>query len=502
VVRKPRHDTERDLSFTDTISHTGRRIAAAAMLAALALIALLALRPAPASASTSEWSFFEDHSYLVRSTPTVRQNTLDEIKALGADTLRVEVKWNEVAPQPDSRTKPSFDATDPAAYPGFWPYDDLMQRATAMGFRIMITLAPDAPRWATGGKRGGNYKVSSTEFARFARAVGRRYSGAFAGLPAVRVWSLWNEPNHIFFIKPRSEAPRVYRRMVEKGLPALRATAPSGSKIFVGELAPVGTATKVLGPLRFLRAWLCLDNNYRRLRGSAARKAGCSNFKKVSASGFAHHPYGPFGLPPAKRDIVNIAAIKRLAKALDLAARAGRITKRLPIYNTEFGFQTNPPDPFVSTSPLRQAQILNEKEEFSYRYSRLKSYSQYLLYDDPPRSGSAALRWAGFQTGLRFPAPGGAVKPSYDAYKYPIVVRRRGSGVYVWGRVRPGKGIRYVQLERRSGSSFVKDGPEIDTNFSGYFKVNRSRRATYRFQYVTGIGGTVIGTSRTAAPIK
>ena len=52
---------------------------------------------------------------------------------------------------------------------------------------------------------------------------------------------------------------------------------------------------------------------------------------------------------------------------------------------------------------------------------------------------------------------------------------------YVWGRVRPGKGIRYAQLERRSGSSFVKDGAEIATNSSGYFKVNRSRRATYRF---------------------
>jgi hypothetical protein len=491
---------ETHLSFTDTISHTGRRIAAAGCLAALAAVALLAAAPSPARASTGQWSFFEDHSYLVRSGPAVRAATLDEIKSLGADTLRVTVKWNEVAPDPDSRTRPSFDASDPAAYPGFGPYDDLVQRASP-NFRIMITLAPDAPRWATAGKRGGNYKPSSTEFARFARAVGRRYSGSFAGLPAVRVWSIWNEPNHIFFLKPRSEAPRVYRRLVDKGLPALRATIPSGSRVLVGELAPVGTATKVIGPLRFLRAWLCLDNRYKRLRGSAARKAGCSSFKRIGASGFAHHPYGPFGLPPAKRDIVNISAIKRLAKALDLAGRAGRVKKGLPIYNTEFGFQTNPPDPFVSTSPTRAAQIINEKEEFSYRYSRLKSYSQYLLYDDPPRlGGSAALRWAGFQTGLRFPS--GAVKPAYDAYKYPIVVRRRGSGVYVWGRVRPGKGIRYVQLERRSGSSFVKDGSEIATNFSGYFKVNRSRRATYRFQAVTGIGGSVVGTSRAASPIK
>ena len=84
--------------------------------------------------------------------------------------------------------------------------------------------------------------------------MGRRYSGAFGGLPAVTYWSIWNEPNHIFFIKPALQAPRIYRRLVERGVPALRATAPAGSKIFVGELAPVGTATKVIGPLRFLRS--------------------------------------------------------------------------------------------------------------------------------------------------------------------------------------------------------------------------------------------------------
>jgi hypothetical protein len=473
------------------------RVMAAAMLAILVVLGLAA---GPARASKTEWSVFEDHSYLVRSGAGVRAATLDELKALGADTLRVEVKWNEVAPDPSGRTKPSFNAKDPSAYPGFEPYDDLIRRADAMGFRILITLAPDAPRWATAGKRGGNYKISPTDFASFATAVGTRYSGAYASLPAVRVWSIWNEPNHIFFVKPRSEAPRVYRRMVERGVPALRAAAPAGSKILVGELAPVGTATKVIGPLKFLRQWLCLDDGYRRLRGSAARRAGCTSFKKVRASGFAHHPYGPFGAPPARRDIVNIVAIRRLATALDRAGRAGRISGRLPIYNTEFGFQTNPPDPFVSTTPARQAQILNEKEEFSYRYSRLRSYAQYLLYDDPPRSGSAALRWAGFQTGLRFPS--GAVKPAYDAYRYPIVVRRRSSGVYVWGRVRPGSGIRHVQLQRRSGSSFVNDGSAISSNSAGYFQVNRNRRSSYRFQYLSGIGGTVLGTSRTAAPIR
>ena len=103
----------------------------------------------------------EDHPYLVRSGPDVRDATLNEIEALGADALRIEVKWNEVAPDPGANSQPSFDATDPGAYPGFEPYDDLVRKATARGLRVLITLAPDAPDWATSGGRGGNYKVDS-----------------------------------------------------------------------------------------------------------------------------------------------------------------------------------------------------------------------------------------------------------------------------------------------------------------------------------------------------
>jgi hypothetical protein len=485
--------------LTDTIKTISSNriglIAVTALCVACSAVTALALA-SPAAASKSQWALFEDHVFLVRSGPAVREQTLNEIRTLGADTLRIEVKWSEVAPSPGSKTKPSFSATDPAAYPGFQPYDDLVQQAFAQGFRIVITLAPDAPNWATAGGRGGNYKVDSNDFAEFARAVGRRYSGVFGGLPAVKYFSIWNEPNHIFFLKPRSQSPRVYRRLVERGVPALRATAAPGSRILVGELAPVGTATKVLGPKRFIQGWLCLDKRFKRLRGSAARKAGCKGFKKVRANGFAHHPYGPTGAVPANRDIINISVIRRLATVLDKAARAGRINRGLGIYNTEFGFQTNPPDPFISTSPSRQAELLNEKEEYSYRYSRVKSYSQYLLHDDPPRPGPSALKWAGFQTGLK--STGGTLKPSYDAYRLPIVVRKRGKGVLIWGRVRPGSGKRFAQLQRKQGGSFVNDGSPISTNSGGYFTVTRTARASYRFIGFAVQGGAPLGNSRTA----
>ena len=447
-----------------------------------------------ARASSSQWSMFEDHPTLVRSGPIVREQTLQTITGLGADTLRIEIKWAEVAPSPGARKKPKFNATDPAAYPGFQPYDDLILRATSRGLRVLLTLAPDAPRWATTGGRGRNYKIKAGEFASFARAAGRRYSGIFGGLPAIRYWSIWNEPNHVFFISPRSAAPGVYRAMVARGVPALRATAAPGAQVFVGELAPVGTATKVIGPKSFMQKWLCLNKSWRRVRSG-----GCRSFKKVVANGFAHHPYGPTTTVPARRDIINMLVIRRLGSALDRAARAGRISRGLPIYNTEFGYQSNPPDPFVSTSLKRQAELLNLMEEYSYRYSRIKSYSQYLLADDRARSGSSALRWAGFQTGLRFSS--GKQKPAFDAYKLAIVVKRTGGGVRIWGHARPGTGRQLVQLQRRSGGSFVNDGGQFSTNAAGYFQVRRGKRAQYRFDAFHSSSAPVsIGFSRAAAP--
>ena len=199
----------------------------------------------------------------------------------------------------------------------------------------------------------------------------------------------------------------------------------------------------MIGPLRFLQQWLCLDNNYKRLRGSRRAQGRLQGLQEGRrANGFAHHPYGPIGRRPAKRDIVNIVGDPaprdgaRPGRARRAASRAAS-----PIYNTEFGFQTNPPDPFVShVARARRREILNEKEEFSYRYSRLKSYSQYLLYDDPART-RLRRRCGGPASRPACGSPAARAKPSYEAYQLPD--RRAASAAAacsIWGRVRPGHG--------------------------------------------------------------
>jgi hypothetical protein len=466
-------------------------IGAKLAVASLLVLALSALVPATAAAGRGQWSVFEDHGALIQASPAERARVLEEVTALGADTLRIQVHWHEVAPAPRERSRPRFDAADPAQYPGFFPYDHLVSLARGKGMRILLTITGDAPRWATAGGRGrsfstANYRPSPGEYGRFAGAVARRYSGRFGGLPAVHYYSIWNEPNHKQFLKPQRSAPAIYRALVDAGLPAIKSNGASGAHVLVGETAPVGRAGKVIGPTTFLRRWLCLNRRFR-----AIRSGGCRRFKKIRADGFAHHPYGPVERVPRKKDIINMLAIRRLAKYLDLAHRARRLPRKLPIYNTEFGLQSNPPDRSVSTSPTRQAQIINEKEEYAYRYGRLKSHSQYLLFDD--------RQLAGFQTGLRFRR--GSKKPAYSAYRFPLVVHRRRGGVRVWGRVRPGQGRRYVRLYaggRRSGGT-------IATNSRGYFGVKRRSIARYRFKaYGRDGNGTLykLGTSRTARPIR
>src|SRR6266540_5750695 len=103
----------------------------------LAVALTLAFAPAPAEAGKAQWSMFEDHARLVRASTSTRERTLSEVGALGADTIRIEVRWSEVAPAPLQRTRPSFDASNPGAYPGFGPYDDLVRRAAGLGFRLL-----------------------------------------------------------------------------------------------------------------------------------------------------------------------------------------------------------------------------------------------------------------------------------------------------------------------------------------------------------------------------
>src|SRR3954447_232833 len=82
---------------------------------ALLACALSLTLAAPASASRNQESIFEDEHQLLELGPVQASRTLDELDALGADTVRSLVLWNRLAPGGARRPK-GFKAADPRGY--------------------------------------------------------------------------------------------------------------------------------------------------------------------------------------------------------------------------------------------------------------------------------------------------------------------------------------------------------------------------------------------------
>lgn len=466
----------------------------------VAALGALLLSPAAALASRSQLTMMEDSTQLLARTPEARESTLDEFRALGADMVKIRVEWRDIAPDGESRRRPDFDAADPGAYPGWAALDAAVRGVVARGMQPFLMVGPPSPEWATErpGLKGhpGVFKTDPGEFRRFMVAIGRRYDGR-RGFPRVSIWSIWNEANHPQFIQPLSEklgtrmtpsSPHQYRRLYVSARDALRETGHDRDRVLFGELLPIGQSRygtlNTLRPIDWLREFFCVDKRYRPYRGPAARARGCESFPAIRTGGFAYHPYTRpvgvrFRVPHA--DDATIGQIARIESALDRIARTRRVQRRLPIYSTEFGIQTEPPDCVGFGAPLdRQAAILNEAEYISWKRRRVKTFSQYLLMDDtirPDLDPGSNERYGGFQTGLKFGPnavlcespdvglPAGRNKqPGYDAFRTPLWVRalKRG-GVQVFGRARP-QGRAPTQIE------ILRSGRRVRTvTARGYF---------------------------------
>src|SRR4051812_1601323 len=331
---------------------------------------LTALLASPALASSSEMVTFEGSRDLLED--ATWQSTLDEIDALGARGLRVILYWNDVAPSPNSANRPSFDATDPAAYPGFGKYDRLLEAAHAKGMKVVLTLSGPVPKWATAARKDNLTRPRASEFEKFAAAVGKRYENL------VSWWTIWNEPNHPDFLLPQYSpkghkplSPGIYRQLFLSGWRGLRSTV-GDPYLLMGETAPRGTG-KVVAPLTFLRGALCLNSRY-------VKQRTCSN---LPADGYAHHAYstrqGPFFKPPGRND-VTIGVLGRLTSALDRAAASGAIKRGMGIYLTEFGVQSYP-DKLLGVPLGQQAEFRSISEQIAWRNTRVRMFSQYLMRD-------------------------------------------------------------------------------------------------------------------------
>jgi hypothetical protein len=432
----------------------------AAALAALVCAALV-LPLASAHASRTQFTIMQDDPQIVYHGANVRARRIAELRSLGVTVLKMRVSWQALAP--GGRHVPRrFDASNPASYRrSVWiDFDDAIRRAQAAGMQVYLEIGGDAPYWATHVGRGRHARVvppNGTYFSRFAEAVGTRYSGNYAGLPRVTVWGVWNEPNLAPWITPQYRgnlpvSPIVYRSMIYAVYSGLQRSGHAQDTFLFGELLPFARTSSdksKVRPLLFLRELACVDSHYRPFTGRAARQRHCDHFKPLPGTGLSYHPYTLAGGPNISTpnpDDASIANMDRVTRTLNALRARGRLQHPLRIWITEFGFRSDPPDPFES--PIRRIpDFMGESEWLAYRNPNVVSYDQYPLVDDR----TAHSGFGGFQSGIRF--SNGRPKPGvYHAFKYPFYIRRlSGSRVEIFGGVRGGAPGTVVQLQSRSG---------------------------------------------------
>ena len=432
-------------------------------------LAALLLAGSGASAQNVETTIQDDAVLLHRSEGEVRQ-AVGQMRELGADRVRITAGWSGLSPRPDSRKRPSFDAADTRTYPqaGLQALDRAVVNAERAGLEVQLDLAFWAPRWAVrrAARRPGRhrYKPDARAFGQFARAIAERYSGQFRDpehgigyrLPAVRMYTTWNEPNYPYFLSPqwkrtrrghRPASPHLYRPMHEEAYAAVKAV-DGRNIVLIGGLAASGSHRPGRGavpPMEFLRTLACVN---RRL--APLRVPECKGVGTLHADGFAMHPYSVGvapGVPAEHPDDIYLADLHRLSALITQLHDLGRTDHDWPIYATEYGYETRPPDPRAQFTTAQQAKFLGWATFVAHTQPRTRMFAQFLLRDiDKPRGRD-------YQTGLLY--ANGRPKPGAQAFKLPFFasVTSAADGtpaLVVFGGVRPGSGPKVVRVERRA----------------------------------------------------
>jgi hypothetical protein len=473
------------------------------MMLVLALIAgTLLATAASASASRDQVTMLQDDPHLIGADGQRRDATLDEWKALGVDIVKLRVDWRDLSPS----DRPA-DPSDPNSYKAErWQlYDRAIRGAKDRGMEVFLMLGGHAPSWASEpspeGLPSGVHRPNASLFQQFVQAVGTRYSGNYTpnpgeytdplAIPRVTIWSAWNEPNLVSWLSPQSDAPQIYRNLLYAAYDGLNASGHGNDTLLYGELLPFSRgATRDVRrrPLEFLREMACVNTRFRPYRGSSATKRGCDNFRRLPGSGVAHHPYTLAGGPRVKsphKDDSSIGELSRLVQTVDRLSSKRRFATRArqAIWSTEFGFQSDPPDP-VQTPIKRVPAYMGEAEYIAFKNRRVGAWAQYPFTDDAiPDSGED--RFGGFQSGIKF--ENGRKKPGvYEAFRFPFFVRRlSGSKVEVFGGVRPTGPGAVVTVESRLGKGRWKRLARLKTGTQGYFnrRLNVSGAAKRQFRF-------------------
>lgn len=369
-----------------------------------------------------------------------------QAQSTGAKLVRISVYWPGIAPnsapsswQPEDPTDPNYD----------WEFTDRSVTAAVQAGLTPVLLVDGVPSWAQRCEAppvlpDAICDPDPAALAAFATAAARRYSGAIAGLPRVRYWQGLNEPNLSLFFFPqfntvgRPLSPALYRRLINVFYSAVKSVSPS-NLVLLGGLGPIAVPKWTIGPMRFLQLLLCMKGTVR----PRPTHGGCHG--GVHFDILDIHPYTTGG-PTHKGgvDDVELGDLGKLQTFLRAADQAGRIKgsrRRTDLWNTEFSWDSKPPDP----GGLPMKILTRWTAEALYRswQAGLDHFFWFSLEDSAHPDGSNYSET--LESGLFFRS----ISPEQDqpkqvlsAFRFPFVAYPRKKGLTFWGRTPTSSGGR------------------------------------------------------------
>jgi hypothetical protein len=332
---------------------------------ALVLFALSALAAPAAFAAERMWvGFHDDPSF--RWVPD-RVSRIDAAAQQNASIMRLLVQWNVAAPD---RPANASDPFDPA-----YKLDDIdeaVRNAQAADMEVMLTIT-GTPRWANGGQAPNRMPKRLADLTAFSRAIAARYSGRYPGYPFVRFWSVWNEPNLTQFLAPqfnskgKSLAPANYAKLYAAAYKGLKAGNPL-AQIAIGETSARGSDK---------------PNGIRPTHtpGTFAELVAKAN-PHLKFDAWAQHPYptNP-GSPPTQLLKWPNVSLKSLPR-FDASLKTWFKRKSVPIWITEYGYQTRPPDT-LGVPWSTQSKYITQAIKLAKGYPFVGMFIWFVYQDDP-----------------------------------------------------------------------------------------------------------------------
>jgi hypothetical protein len=302
--------------------------------------------------------------------------------------IHTNANWATIAP-----TQPAnvADGNDPAY--NLSDLDQLVAAAPQYGLRVMVTIV-GTPKWANGGQTPNHMPKQLSQLTAFAHMLATRYNGA-NGHGSVGLWSVWNEPNLQLFLTPqfvgkKIVSPANYVKLYKAAYAGIKAGNPA-AQIAIGETSPLGRDKPIsvkgqgqsVAPGTFMKM--------------------VAAFKGLKFSAWAHHPYPTS--PSAKAlEIVRYPNVTLTQLPTFEKNLAKYFHRPVPVWLTEYGHQTKPPNPRGVTL-AQQATYMKQAFAVARRDKNVQMFVWFTFRD------AAGNPW---QSGIQ--SSNGAAKPSFSVF--------------------------------------------------------------------------------------